>query len=238
MCDRLVLAAGTFGTSYLLLRNRAGFPGLSTALGTRFSGNGDVLTFLLHARDRSRTRPLDASHGPVITSAIRLSDQHDDPAGTGRGAYLEDGGYPAFVDWLVEAADVPGDTRRLAQFVLQRFHAMVTRSPDPSLSREISDLCGTDSLAVSSLPLLGMGRDVPDGVLRLRGDQLDLDWTTASSEAYFDRVLADHAPGRGRARRALREQPHVAEQADHHRAPGRRRAHGPRPRRGRVRSVR
>ena len=135
-------------------------------------------------------RPLDASHGPVITSAIRLSDEHDDPAGTGRGAYLEDGGYPAFVDWLVEAADVPGDTRRLAQFVLQRFHAMVTRSPDPSLSREISDLCGTNSLSVSSLPLLGMGRDVPDGVLRLRGDRLDLDWTTASSEAYFDRVLA------------------------------------------------
>ena len=190
VCERLVLAAGTYGTSYLLLRNRASFPGLSTALGTRFSGNGDVLTFLLHARDRSRTRPLDASHGPVITSAIRLSDQHDDPAGTGRGAYLEDGGYPAFVDWLVEAADVPGDTRRLAQFVLQRFHAMVTRSPDPSLSREISDLCGTDSLSVSSLPLLGMGRDVPDGVLRLRGDRLDLDWTTASSEAYFDRVLA------------------------------------------------
>ena len=190
VCDRLVLAAGTYGTSYLLLRNRASFPGLSTALGTRFSGNGDVLTFLLHARDRSRIRPLDASHGPVITSAIRLSDQHDDPAGTGRGAYLEDGGYPAFVDWLVEAADVPGDTRRLAQFVLQRFHAMVTRSPDPSLSREISDLCGTDSLSVSSLPLLGMGRDVPDGVLRLRGDRLDLDWTTASSEAYFDRVLA------------------------------------------------
>ena len=190
VCERLVLAAGTYGTSYLLLRNRAGFPGLSTALGTRFSGNGDVLTFLLHARDRSRTRPLDASHGPVITSAIRLSDQHDDPAGTGRGAYLEDGGYPAFVDWLVEAADVPGDTRRLAQFVFQRFHAMVTRSPDPSLSREISELCGTDSLSVSSLPLLGMGRDVPDGVLRLRGDRLDLDWTTASSEAYFERVLA------------------------------------------------
>ena len=59
-CDRLVLAAGTYGTSFLLLRNRASFPGLSTALGTRFSGNGDLLTFLLHARDRSRTRPLDA----------------------------------------------------------------------------------------------------------------------------------------------------------------------------------
>jgi cholesterol oxidase len=190
VCERLVLAAGTYGTSYLLLRNRAHFPGLSPALGTRFSGNGDVLTFLINARDRSGIRPLDASRGPVITSAIRLSDQHDVPAGTGRGAYLEDGGYPAFVDWLVEAADVPGETRRLAQFVLERCRAIVARAPDPSLSKEISDLIGTDSLSVGSLPLLGMGRDVPDGVLRLRGDRLDLVWSTATSEAYFERVNA------------------------------------------------
>ena len=190
VCERLVLAAGTYGTSYLLLRNRAHFPGLSPALGTRFSGNGDVLSFLINARDRSGVRPLDASRGPVITSAIRLSDQHDTPAGAGRGAYLEDGGYPAFVDWLVEAADVPGETRRLAQFVLERCRAIVTRTPDPSLSKEISDLIGTDSLSVGSLPLLGMGRDVPDGVLRLRDDRLDLVWSTATSEAYFERVNA------------------------------------------------
>lgn len=190
VCERLVLAAGTYGTSYLLLRNRPSFPGLSAALGTRFSGNGDVLSFLIHARDRSGTRPLDASRGPVITSAIRLSDQHDVPAGDGRGAYLEDGGYPAFVDWLAEAADMPGDSRRLAQFVLERCHAMVSRTPDPSLSREISELIGTDALSLGSLPLLGMGRDVPDGVLRLRADRLDLTWSTATSEAYFERVMA------------------------------------------------
>jgi cholesterol oxidase len=190
VCERLVLAAGTFGTSYLLLRNRAHFPGLSAALGSRFSGNGDVLSFLINAKDRSGTRPLDASRGPVITSAIRLSDQHDVPAGTGRGAYLEDGGYPAFVDWLVEAADVPGETRRLARFVFERCHAIVARAPDSSLSKEISDLIGTDSLSVGSLPLLGMGRDVPDGVLGLRDGRLDLTWSTATSEAYFDRVNA------------------------------------------------
>ena len=44
-CDRLILSAGTLGTTYLLLRNRAAFPGLSAALGTRFGGNGDLLTF-------------------------------------------------------------------------------------------------------------------------------------------------------------------------------------------------
>lgn len=49
-CDRLVLGAGTYGTTFLLLKSREAFPGLSDALGTRFSGNGDLLTFLMRAR--------------------------------------------------------------------------------------------------------------------------------------------------------------------------------------------
>ncbi len=189
-CDRLVLAAGTFGTTYLLMRNRPYLPRLSSALGTRFSSNGDVLSFLVRARDRNRVRPLEASRGPVITSAIRLGDEHDGPGETGRGAYIEDGGYPAFVDWLVEAADMPGDTRRLARFALERMRAILARRPDTGLSAEISDLIGTDALSVGSLPLLGMGRDVPDGLLWLSGNRLDLSWKAATSEAYFARVLA------------------------------------------------
>jgi len=189
-CDRLVLAAGTFGTCYLLLRNRPHFRGLSAALGTRFSSNGDVLSFLVNARNHNRARSLEASRGPVITSAIRLSDEHDGPGETGRGAYIEDGGYPAFIDWLVEAANVPGDTRRLARFALERFHAIVGRAHETDISGEISELISTDALSASSLPLLGMGRDVPDGLLWLRGSRLDLAWTTAASEPYFERVLA------------------------------------------------
>ena len=189
-CDRLVLAAGTFGTTYLLMRNRPYLPRLSSALGSRFSSNGDVLSFLVRARDGNRVRPLEASRGPVITSAIRLGDEHDGPGETGRGAYLEDGGYPAFVDWLVEAADMPGDTRRLARFALERMRAILARRPDTGLSAEISDLIGTDALSVGSLPLLGMGRDVPDGLLWLSGNRLDLSWKAATSEAYFARVLA------------------------------------------------
>jgi cholesterol oxidase len=189
-CDRLVLAAGTYGTSYLLLRSRPHFRGLSAALGTRFSSNGDVLSFLVNAKNHNRARPLEASHGPVITSAIRLSDEHDGPGETGRGAYIEDGGYPAFIDWLVEAAHVPGDTRRLARFALERLHSIVARVHETDISGEISELIGTDALAISSLPLLGMGRDVPDGLLWLRGNRLDLAWTTATSEPYFERVLA------------------------------------------------
>ena len=187
-CRRLVLAAGTYGTSYLLLRNRASFPGLSAALGTRFSGNGDVMSFLVRTRDRRRHRPLDGSYGPVITSAMRLGDDHDGAAGHGRGGYIQDGGYPAFIDWLLEAADVPGNSRRIARLLAGRVLAVAAQAPDAGLARRVSGLIGTDTLSASFLPLLGMGRDVPDGVLRLRGDRLDLAWSTASSEPYFERV--------------------------------------------------
>jgi cholesterol oxidase len=35
-----------------------------------------------------------------------------------------------------------------------------------------------------------MGRDVPDGVFRLKGTRLHLDWSRAASAEYFDRVEA------------------------------------------------
>src|SRR5262249_10309770 len=150
---------------------------------------GDILSFLVNARNHDRARPLDASRGPVITTAIRLADGHDGPGEKERGGYIEDGGYPAFIDWLVEAAHVPGDARRLARFASARLHSIVARSHETEIGTEVSELIGPDSLSVSSLPLLGMGRDIPDGLLWLRGNRLDLHWSTETSEAYFDRVM-------------------------------------------------
>jgi cholesterol oxidase len=189
-CDRLVLAAGTYGTSYLLLRDRARFPGLSDAIGTRFSGNGDLLTFLLRAKDRARVRPLDASRGPVITSTIRLPDELDGVSGAGRGAYIQDGGYPGFVNWMVEEADVGREISRMVRLALERFRAFISGAPDSRTSKELSDLIGDGALSMSSLPLLGMGRDVPDGRLRLKSGNLDVTWTAETSEAYFKRLRA------------------------------------------------
>jgi cholesterol oxidase len=68
--DRLVLAAGTLGSTFLLLRNRAAFPALSRALGTHFCGNGDLLTFAARC-----TQPGDG------TGASRWSSSQDtDPS--------------------------------------------------------------------------------------------------------------------------------------------------------------
>ncbi|MDQ6797778.1 MAG: GMC family oxidoreductase [Actinomycetota bacterium] len=189
--DRLVLSAGTFGSTYLLLRNRANFPHISPALGTRFCGNGDLLGFLLNSHSGPAANParrvLDGSRGPVITSFVRVPDGVD-PGGTGQGAYIEDAGWPNLVDWLVETTNVPSGVRRALRFALRRIWARITHDPVSELSAQAGDLIGSASLSSGSLPLLGMGRDVPDGVMKLRKGYLDVDWTMATSKPYFDRV--------------------------------------------------
>lgn len=189
--ERLVLGAGTFGSTYLLLRNRAAFPRLSPALGTRFSGNGDLLTFLRHA---TRTvdgvkvpRPLNPEFGPVITSAIRMPDTLDGGGDVGRGFYLEDGGNPAFLDWVIQTAGAPWIAARALRFAARRFLAHARGKSRANLSNDVSKLIGGNGSA-TSLPLLAMGRDVADGVMFLRGGDLALDWSSSASAPYFDRV--------------------------------------------------
>ncbi|ALL79628.1 FAD-dependent oxidoreductase (plasmid) [Pseudonocardia sp. EC080610-09] len=180
---RVVLAAGTFGTAHLLLSNRANLPGIGSALGTRFSGNGDLLTFLTPGEHE---RVFHASRGPVITSAVRGDDTVD--GGSGRGFYLEDGGYPGFVDWMVEPVRARQGLRTAA-FVADWLGRRLRRSGDSRLSEEVSRLIGDGSFSAGALPLLGMGRDVPDGVLALREDgRLGVEWTTTTSREYFGRV--------------------------------------------------
>ncbi len=187
-CDRLILAAGTFGTGYLLLRNRTALPGLSPTLGSRFTGNGDLLGFILNATKDGTARELAANQGPVITSAIRVADGADGEGAAGRGHYVEDAGYPAFGAWLAETAMGLGTLTRAARFAVGRAMDDLRDSGDSSIGGDLSELLGDGQLTSTSLPLLGMGRDVPDGVLHLLDGRLAVDWTTETSMAYFDGV--------------------------------------------------
>jgi cholesterol oxidase len=190
--DHLVLGAGTFGSTYLLLRNRSAFPHLGPALGTRFSGNGDLLTFLHHGRSRVEgaelPRSFNPEFGPVITSAIRMPDTLDGQGDVGRGFYIEDGGNPHFLDWVAQSAGAPLVAARLASFVARRAWAHLIRRPRSGISADVAALLGGGVTSATMLPVLCMGRDTPDGTMRLRGGDLELDWTTASSAAFFARV--------------------------------------------------
>jgi cholesterol oxidase len=187
-CDRLVLAAGTLGSTYLLLKCRDAFPGLSARLGSRFGGNGDLLTFALRTRNPDGTpRILDAGYGPVISSALRVPDALD--GGEGRGFYVEDAGYPEFVSWIVQATQGPGALWRFRRIGLRLLVGLLRRRPEVDLSAEISALLSDTRVSAGSLPLLGMGRDIPDGTMALTDDgKLQVDWVKGKSGPFFDRL--------------------------------------------------
>lgn len=192
-CDRLVLSAGTFGSNYLLLKNRGNFPGLSSRLGAHFSGNGDFLGLLLAAREavdgRRVPRVLAPSHGTVITSTVRLPDGADD--GEGPGCYVQDGGYPGFVDWLVEGSDIDGLLRRSLGFVGHEVVDWLRHDHPSDLDAPLERLIGEARTSSSMLPVLGMGLDTPGGSFTLDAQQrLQLSWRAEESKTYFDRVRA------------------------------------------------
>ncbi|MGV0836328.1 GMC oxidoreductase [Mycolicibacterium thermoresistibile] len=175
--DRVVVSAGTFGSTFLLLRNRAGLNlPADGPLGTRFCGNGDLLGLVINARNH---QALEGTRGPVITASRRYDDGH--------GMYLQDAGFPNFAAWLIETRFGAGHYRRMARFSARRLAAALFRRGQTSISGDIAELLGDGTFTNTGMPVLGMGRDVPDGRLFLRGDDvLESDWTSATSAPHFD----------------------------------------------------
>jgi cholesterol oxidase len=127
----------------------------------------------------------------VITSAIRYGDAADGDGSNGRGFYIEDAGYPSFLSWMVQAADQPRVLWLWRKIALRLFWKWIRRKPDTDISGVISSLFGDAGLSAGLLPLLGMGRDVPDGRMRLRDGLLDVDWSKdGASKAYFEKLRA------------------------------------------------
>ncbi len=186
-CAQVFLGAGTFGTTALLLRNRINLPALGRALGTRFSGNGDLLTFAMGARAERPSgaiRLIDGSYGPVITTAIRVPDGSDD-GGEGRGYYVQEAGFPEFANWLIETTRVTSSLTRSVAAVRELVKHRFGSRYESTISAEVAKMVSDGMLGSSALPLLGMGRDVADGKIRLRDGELDVDWTSATSMSYF-----------------------------------------------------
>jgi cholesterol oxidase len=190
---RVVLSAGAIGSTYLLLRNRASLGIATPALGTRFCGNGDLLGFILKSERDGAPFPLEGSKGPVISSYIRWPDNVDTSSPDDFGIYLEDAGFPAFMQWLVEATQMSATVKRTAMFTYARIKERFTGQRKTLLSGELSRILGEGVLSRSSLPLLAMGRDIPDGRLYLNDGNskwMDSTWTTKTSLRYFDHVKA------------------------------------------------
>ncbi len=187
--DRLILSAGTLGTTYLLLRNRERLGGLSSALGSRFSGNGDLLTLALKPRDPTTGKliPMEGGVGPAITSTVRFGDAADGE-GSGRGFYLQDAGYPDLINWIVQAIETPGAILRYWLMAVRLVRRFMRIEHDSDIGAELAALLGDSELSAGIVPLLGMGRELPNGVMSLRNNLLDVGWQIDRSSEYFEAV--------------------------------------------------
>ena len=131
-------------------------------------------------------RIVDPGYGPVITSTARMPDALD--GGEGRGFYLQDAGYPQQLAWILHVLAAPKSLwawRSTAMFLVKNW---LQGSPDTDVSGYIADLLQSRELSAGGLPLLGMGRDIPDGRMFLRNGRLDLDWNRKRSAEYFARL--------------------------------------------------
>lgn len=174
----LILAAGTIGSPRLLLRNRRRLPGLSAALGSRFSGNGDALAM---AFDPSAPDVQGASndYGPVMTSKLDYTAE--------RQLIVSDGGLPANFGFLLDLARginvIRGWGRALLR--LRRILVRLGWSDQAVRPREVhleQRESNTDSLV-----FLMMGRDAADGQMRLTRlfRRFDIRWSRDASARLF-----------------------------------------------------
>ena len=189
----VVVAAGTFGSTRLLLASRPQLPRLSAQLGRRFSTNGDLLTVARDCRAPDGTwRNLDPTYGPVITAYA----QH---TSGGRRLWMQDAGGPGVSAWAWQAGEVPRDLWRARALV----PGLLWGRRGGRIGRLVARALGSGESSSAMLPMLTMGEDVSGGRMRLQGDGLALEWDPrGASRSYFDSAaslaqrFAGHLGGR------------------------------------------
>ncbi len=175
----LVLAAGTLGSTRLLLRNKRRLPRLSPALGTRFSGNGDALALALDpaAEDVAGAQ---ADVGPTMTSRLDYLDE--------AGFMVADGGLPHSFGGLLEIVRgvraITGLGR--VRIAVKNAGAKLGLS-DRQLSPRDVHLRRLKPIG-DTLIFLMIGRDAADGRMRLTPifRCLDIRWSKEGSAKLFD----------------------------------------------------
>jgi cholesterol oxidase len=177
----VVLAAGSLGSTRLLLSNRASLPALSPALGRRFSTNGDLLLFARGCKkpDGIHQRNLSPSHGPVIT-AVGGAPEGEHPV------WVEDAGGPGLSEWGWQLPELAGDAWNTVKAELNPLRMLTGRARRRSrVSGRLAGAMGTARASSAMLPLLAMGLDNAGGRIRLDRDALDLSWDPTDSGSHF-----------------------------------------------------
>lgn len=182
----VVLAAGTLGSTEILLRSRARGLRLSARLGERFSGNGDVLGFSYNSDVEVNGIGFGAAApdgrepvGPCITSAIDL-----------RAGDLTQ-------QMIVEEGSIPGALSAFMPLALAAAAAAVGDDTDAGLADELREGARrADSYVRGAYhgatrhtqTYLVMAHDDTDGRLTLEHDRLRVRWPGVGRKPIFEAV--------------------------------------------------
>ena len=217
--DIVVIAAGTLGSTEILLRSRANGLQMSNRLGRRFSANGDIIAFGYGA-----TMPINAigvGHPPKIadfpigasvSGQIDLDDE-DDLANEIR---IQEGAMPSALAPILPVMFLPNG-RLLG--ALQSLVSGVYKGPFAHLQT-----------------FFAVSHDSAAGCFKLEDDRLALSWPGAADEPVYPQARCRPGYARGQGGRAIREEPacrHGHGASARHRASARRLRHGPYARRRR-----
>ncbi len=188
--DIVILAAGTLGSTEILLRSRAEGLALSDKLGKHFSGNGDVLGFGYNCDQPingvgwgNRAPDPEKPVGPCITGIIDTRASAEDYR---QGMSIEEGSFPGAL-----SAILPLSFSALAK--------LLGRDTDEGVidylgekKRELESLVrGSYHGAMDNTQIyLIMTYDSGDGEMYLDEDRLRISWPGVGSEPIFEQARA------------------------------------------------
>jgi cholesterol oxidase len=183
--DVVVLAAGTLGSTGILLRSRAAGLPVSERLGHAFSGNGDVLAFAYDTDSQVRAIGLgstppnhDALVGPCISGMIKVTD-HGSPR---HDLLIQDGVVPGLLGPLLPAAFAAAtaasgvDERSVSEWTVRRLRDVAAVA-----------LGSRHGPSDRTLTFLVMSDDDSEGRLVLDDDRVHVEWPDVGDRPVFRR---------------------------------------------------
>jgi len=182
--DIVILAAGTLGSTEILLRSRDKGLILSNQLGKRFTGNGDVLGFAYNcdkpingvgygSKDSKPLNPV----GPSITSVIDVRNKRN----------LSD-------SIIIEEGSIPGMLTPLLPQAFSAASLAVGKDTDTGFRDRLREIWRSilsffrgarHGAMQNTQTYLVMAHDSGNGAMRLSNNRLRVDWKKVGSEKIF-----------------------------------------------------
>jgi cholesterol oxidase len=189
--ERVVVAAGSLGSTELLLRCRdehGTLPHVSRALGRGWSGNANFLAPARYPRDVEVNQGI----GPTISAGLDFMDGSQG----GERFFVEDDGFPNVLLEAVRSRLRAGGNGFFGRRLARRLQGeLEERLDDGPLARGFDEKNPTRQLMV----WLGEGIDGSDGILSLRRrwtspwkKDLHLDWDLGASRGVIEALIDVH----------------------------------------------